>query len=128
VSELFAQREQHLIELRARVVRLAERSRAAKDRALDGVSHDADFELALGESVTVGARGNTLGLLQIYDQLASSVLVSVNGSRRRLSAGDVVQFDAGETQCAVSYMGGDYDHRLGRFDLVCRPPEQVATQ
>ncbi len=95
-----------------------------KEEALEatGTAGGANLWLGIGESVTVGAPGNVLGLLRI--QHGNDVRVNVSGEVKEVLLGDFVEFPVGESTIRVFYKQAKprQDGRVG-FDVVLADAE-----
>jgi hypothetical protein len=98
---------------------LAQEAATSKERELAerGMSGGADFWLKGGESYNLGARDQVFAL-QGY--LRGVAQVNLSGTVKRVSVGDVIEFDAGGTSCKVFFKQATprEDGRVG-FDLDC---------
>jgi hypothetical protein len=99
---------------------LDEHAASQKERALteSGLASGIDFWLKPGESVNVGSRDQSFGLIGSGRGLAD---VNASGRRQRLSTGDQVQIESAGRTCTVTFRQGvpRQDGRVG-FDLYCR--------
>ncbi len=121
IADLLADQEQHVAELRARLASSYEEAQNAKDKALKGVAPQADFELKTGKAVTLAERGNVFATHRIYDRDARRIEVQLNGKRHRMTPGTQLPLVTDEEECVISYVGGDHEKQLTRFNMTCDP-------
>jgi hypothetical protein len=98
---------------------LAQEAVTSKERELAerGMSSGADFWLKGGESLNLGARDQVFALQGYLRGIAQ---VNLSGTVKRLSVGDVIEFDADGKNCKVFFKQATprEDERVG-FDLDC---------
>jgi hypothetical protein len=121
IADLLAEQQEHVTGLQARLASSYERAQKAKDRALQGVAPQADFELETNKAVTVGKRGNVFATLRIFNKSAQTIDVQLNGKKHRMTVGGQIPLVTDEEECVISYVGGDYERKLTHFNMTCNP-------
>ena len=113
--------QQQVTGLQTRLASSYEQAQNAKDRALKGVAPQADFELETNKAVTLAKRGNVFSTLRIYTGDAQVIDTQLNGKKHRMKVGSQIPLVTDEEECVISYLGGDPERQLTRFNMTCDP-------